>query len=151
MCSWKWCSTENTLQNTYTLSQTDQFHCNTSWCIWTFCKLTSADCWLSPCICVCERKSECYSTELDKPECPRCPHWGRFLPEWPSSPPDWRWTRICWRRATCLVLPVPGWALGEAPERGPRTSLASPWTDLVEGNVAESVGLEVRWKQIPRC
>lgn len=107
------------------LSQDDLFYCNMS----TFHNWFTAE--RAP-VCLCVRESDCYSTEPDKPECHRCPQWGHCQPEWPSSPPDWCWTQICWRWAACPAPRAPGRAPGEARARGPRTSSASLWTDLME-------------------
>lgn len=107
----------------------------------------------SMCVCVCD---QCYSNEPDKPECRQCLQLGRCQPEWPSSPPDWCWTQICWRWAICLVPPVPGQAAGEGRAKGPHTSSIWLWTDLVEWRWTE---IEVRqdrqetWetKQLRKC
>lgn len=111
---------------------------------WT-CPLTS--------VCVCD---QCYSNEPDKPKCRQCLQLGRCQPEWPSSPPDWCWTQICWRWAVCPVPPVPGQAAGVGRGQGPHTSSTWLWTDLVEWRWTE---IEVRqdrqetWetKQLRKC
>lgn len=135
------------------LNQKELFCCNISWCVWIFNKAQQLLNMPPLCVCVCD---QCYSNEPDKPECRQCLQLGRCQPEWPSSPPDWCWTQICWRWAICLVPPVPGQAAGEGRAKGPHTSSIWLWTDLVEWRWTE---IEVRqdrqetWetKQLRKC
>lgn len=136
------------------LNQNELFCCNISWCVWIFNKAQQL-LNMPPhlCVCVCD---QCYSNEPDKPKCHQCLQLGRCQPEWPSSPPDWCWTQICWRWAVCPVPPVPGQAAGVGRGQGPHTSSTWLWTDLVEWRWTE---IEVRqdrqetWetKQLRKC